>query len=142
MGKLLLPDEGLTTWTDQALQQTLIVGTIKSALAADKNTTLADVLAIESDYPGYAEGNYVAGNWAPSILVGDVAKTIGNHVIFNFAGGPLDGQDIYGYWVSNVAKTRLLLVQVAAPDPPTPIDLAHPTFTVIPGFGLFSQYTS
>lgn len=142
MAKLLLPDEGLPDWVDQSLARNLWVGLLKTNLAADKNTTLADALAQESDYPGYGRVHINGAWWAPAVLVADVAKTISNHCDFNFGGGAMDGQDVFGYFVCNDGVTKLLLIQMKDPDPPSPIDLAHPTFTVIPGFGLFSQYTS
>lgn len=142
MAKLVLPDEGLPDWVDHSLARNMYVGLIKAALAADVHTTLGEVAAVESDFPGYARALYPAAKWIPAVLLGDVAKSFGANVIFAFSGGPFDGQDIYGYFIVNQAQTKLLMVQMRAPDPPAPINLASPSFQVNPGYGFFSQYTS
>lgn len=143
MGKLLLPNEGLAQWNDAALHyDALLFGLLQTNLADDKDTTLADVAAEESTFPGYTRLNLATADWAPSVLVVDVAKAIANHLVWTFTGGAMDGEDIYGYFACDVLGTKLRLIQMFDPDPAVPIDLAHLTFTLVPGFGLFSQYTS
>lgn len=139
MGKMILPNEGLDAWVDVAVNLTHKMGLIKSAIDVTKDTTLADLEAIESTFPGYERRQII--NWTPAILTGDVARAIAQACVWTFSGGPGDEEDIYGYFVVQTAMTKCLLVQVFDPDPPVTIDVANPEFVQVPGFGLFSQYT-
>lgn len=144
MGKLLLPNQGLTQWLDKALAEAFLVGLIGAPIDVDKNTTLADVEAVESTFPGYSRQGVADTNWTPPVLVGDVAKSITDHFEFAFVGGPGDGEDVYGWFLTEngggIATLRAVLV--FDPDPPVPINLANPIYTLILAYGMFSQYTT
>lgn len=95
----------------------------------DDSTVLADLLAVEASFAGYAPQAFIG--W------GDVGFSIDGHLVvasdpvtFTLTAG---SADIYGYFLTDLADSVLFLAELAASGPTT-INTGSPNYTTHPRF--------
>jgi len=108
MPNIIIPDEALNNWLEAQLENYLtlndcVLRLFKSPLAIDANTTLAELNAAQSNFPGY--GAKVLEEWSPSVIIAGVATTIPDDVKWEATAA--DTQLVHGCYATNSASSKL-----------------------------------
>jgi hypothetical protein len=109
MSNLIVPNEAKLSWAQAQIADTptltdCFLRLIQDSLILDADTTLAELEAIQADYPGYAPVQLE--NWSEAVIIEGKAMTEANPATFE--ADEDDEQELFGCYATNGAGDRLL----------------------------------
>ena len=121
MPNIIVPDEATLNWAQAQIDDlpTLTdcqLRLFRTSNIIDADTTLAELLAAESDFEGYAPVALVG--WTDAVIIGDDASTEADTV--SFTATATDPQDVYGCFATSLDGNKLWWACKFASAIPTP----------------------
>jgi len=108
MSAMIVPKEALNHWLNAQLDNSVtltdcVLRLFQANVPVDLDTTLAELMAQQSTYPGYSQ--QAIEGWTPSVVIADKATTIPDDITFEATAA--DAQKIYGCFATNSAGSKL-----------------------------------
>lgn len=140
MPNLIVPKEALLNWANAQIDDLPTLNDCRMRLfrtsnVIDADTTAAELVAAEADFPGYAP--MPMGDWSPSVIVAGEAVTEPDTAIFTATAD--DPQDVYGCFCTSLAGNKLWFAAKFDAAIPTPFGTE---LRIDTSFNLRSIFTS
>jgi len=122
MSNIVVPNEAKLNWAQAQIDNSFTLSDchlrlIKADLTIDRDTTLAELTAIQADYPGYAA--VLCHDWSNTVIIEGKAMT--EAAPCDYQATEESEQVMHGYYATNGAGDRLLFAGLF--DDPQPISM-------------------
>jgi len=124
VSNLVIPDEAKINWAQAQIDDVptlsdCFLRLYKGFLVIDRDTTLAELEAVQADFVGYAP--IALGNWSDAVIVESAAMTEADIVTYEATED--DEENVYGCYATNVAGDKLWFASPFTDVVPTPFSV-------------------